>query len=73
MQIQISWLLQKPTDLDLLCLQRQGILDSAGQGLKTGPKNVTSKQKGIDYIENDTTWVFALDFSNSVIKRLSCN
>ena len=28
-QIQISWLLQKLTDLDLHCLQRQ---DSAGQG-----------------------------------------
>ena len=25
MQIPISWLLQKPTDLDLHCLQRQGI------------------------------------------------
>ena len=25
MQIQISWLLQKPTDLDLHCLQWQGI------------------------------------------------
>ena len=25
MQIQISWLLMKPTDLDLHCLQRQGI------------------------------------------------
>ena len=25
MQIQIRWLLQKPTDLDLHCLQRQGI------------------------------------------------
>ena len=25
MQIQISWLLQKPTDLDLHCLQRQNI------------------------------------------------
>ena len=24
-QVQISWLLQKPTDLDLHCLQRQGI------------------------------------------------
>ena len=40
-QIQISWLLQKPTDLDLHCLQRQGIFgfsrtrdSSAGQGLK---------------------------------------
>ena len=26
LQIQISWLLQKPTDLDLHCLQRQGIM-----------------------------------------------
>ena len=25
MEIQISWFLQKPTDLDLHCLQRQGI------------------------------------------------
>ena len=25
MQIQISWFLQKPTDLDLDCLQRQGV------------------------------------------------
>ena len=25
MQIRISWLLKKPTDLDLHCLQRQGI------------------------------------------------
>ena len=32
-QIQISWLLQKPADLDLHCLQWQGISDSAGQGL----------------------------------------
>ena len=34
-QIQISWLLQKPTDLDLHCLQRQGISGlSAGQDLR---------------------------------------
>ena len=33
MQIQISWLLQKPTDLDLHCLQRQGCPSSARQGL----------------------------------------
>ena len=33
MLIQISWLLQKPTDLDLHCLQRQGYPGSAGQGL----------------------------------------
>ena len=34
MQIQISWLLQKPTDLDGHCLQNKGYPGSAGQGLK---------------------------------------
>ena len=33
MQIQISWLLQKPTDLDLLCLQGGAYLGSTGPGL----------------------------------------
>ena len=32
-QIQISWLLQKPTDLDLHCLQSGAYPDSAGVGL----------------------------------------
>ena len=34
MQIQISWLLQKPTDLDLHCLKRQDYPGPAGLGLK---------------------------------------
>ena len=34
MQIQISWLLQKPTDLDLHCLLNWVYPGSAGQGLK---------------------------------------
>ena len=34
MQIQISWLLQKPTDLDLHCLLRQGMSCSAREELK---------------------------------------
>ena len=33
MQIQISWLLQKPTDLDLHSLLRQGMSCSAREGL----------------------------------------
>ena len=33
MQIQISWLLQKPTDLDLHCLQNRVYPGSAEQGL----------------------------------------
>ena len=34
MQIQISWLPQKPTDLDLHCLQNRIYPGSAGQGFK---------------------------------------
>ena len=34
MQIQVSWLLQKPTDLDLHCLQNRVYPGSAGQELK---------------------------------------
>ena len=33
MKIQISWLLKKPTDLDLQCLQKRAYPGSAGQGL----------------------------------------
>ena len=36
MQIQISWLLQKPTDLDLHCLLRQGMSCSTREGLMQG-------------------------------------
>ena len=34
MQIQVSWLLQKPTDLDLHYLQSRVYLGLAGQGLR---------------------------------------
>ena len=33
MQIQISWLFQKPTDLDLHCFLKQGMSCSAREGL----------------------------------------
>ena len=35
MQIQISWLLQKPADLEIHCLLRQGMSCSAREGLKS--------------------------------------
>ena len=35
-QIQISWLLQKPTDLDLYCLQRQDISGFSRTRVNTG-------------------------------------
>ena len=34
MQLQISWLLQKPTDLDLHCLQRQGTSEFSRRRVK---------------------------------------
>ena len=39
-QIQISWLLQKPTDLDLHCLQNRIYPGSAGQGLNSFSDNL---------------------------------
>ena len=39
LQIQISWLLQKPTDLDLHCLQNRVYPGSAGQGLSAVAEN----------------------------------
>ena len=58
-QIQISWLLQKPTDLDLHCLQNRVYPGSAGQGLSIGtdrpertmemPHNTASAQ-GLHYL-----------------------
>ena len=49
MQIQISWLLQKPSDLDLHCLQRQGIsgfsrtrVNSFDWAVKLQPKQTNS-------------------------------
>ena len=40
MQIQISWLLKKPADLDLHCLLRQGMLSSAREGLTSPLRNI---------------------------------
>ena len=39
-QIQISWLLQKPTDLDLHCLQRQGISGLSRTRVKSPFRNI---------------------------------
>ena len=43
----ISWLLKKPTDLDLHCLRRQGMLCSAKERLKvrTNADRCTQIQK----------------------------
>ena len=53
-QIQIRWLLEKPSDLDLHCLQKQGCPGSRGLGLTRGIR-VFSKRKefvllGIEFL-----------------------
>ena len=54
MQIQISWLLKKPTDLDLHCLLRQGMSCSAREGLNSNLfgkiKNLKNAQKILYYM-----------------------
>ena len=57
MQIQISWLLQKPTDLDLHCLQMQGI---------SGPSK-TRVNIEIQYIKGDFKAPFRIIVDNIYI------
>ena len=42
MQIQISWLLQKPTDLNLHCLQKQGTTGLSRTGVKSASARPTT-------------------------------
>ena len=57
-QIQISWLLQKPTDLDLHCLQRQSI------------SGFSRTRVNINY-RNQTTYHF--DFCSCIVKSYRNN
>ena len=45
-QIQISWLLQKPTDLDLHCLQKQGISGFSRTRVKIGFMTLSPHVRG---------------------------
>ena len=55
MQIQISWLLQKPTDLDLHCLQRQGLSGSSRTRIKLDSQHaICSIRNNITISENVT-------------------
>ena len=47
MQIQSTWLLQKPADLDLHCLLRLGMLCSAREGLIQGFAPKSGLQDGL--------------------------
>ena len=57
-QVQISWPLQKPTDLNLHCLQRQGIFGSAGQVNNHNGGTI----KVILKSSNPSSFLFAFDF-----------
>ena len=45
-QLASSWLLQKPTDLDLHCLLRQGMSCSARDGLTTAVVKIDTEKEG---------------------------
>ena len=49
LQIQISWFLQKPTDLDLHCLQRQGISGFSRTRVYTSSKVKSNKTISVQY------------------------
>ena len=51
MQIQINWLLQKPTDLDLHCLQNRVYPGSAGQGFNIVKRGNKGQELGVRYYE----------------------
>ena len=57
MQIQISWLLQKPTDLDLYCLQRQGISGFSRTGVKKANSTVRFREKVSPCQYFDSEWI----------------
>ena len=57
-QIQISWLLQKPTDLDLHCLQRQGISRFSGARVKVPSKICIRQQFFYLFFRENKSWHF---------------
>ena len=59
MQIQISWLLQKPIDLDLHCLQRRGISGFSRTRVKVSAEILSSM---LSILEVDTLGRFSAIF-----------
>ena len=84
MQIQISWLLQKPNDLDLHCLLRQGIsgfsktrvkycstylLVFCKQGTNASLKVLEVASK---IVADDSSFIYLFFFSDKVRLAISC-
>ena len=67
MQIQISWLLKKPTDLDLHCLQRQGISGFIRTRVKYFKQHYVCTQIKICLNQIDKVLVFNLKVLHHVI------
>ena len=70
MQIQISWLLQKPTDLDLHCLQRQGTSKFSRTRVKCLRKYVNLAKTIYQPTADEELFQFHLtkDFDRMIIK-----
>ena len=68
MQIQISWPLQKPTDLDLHCLQNRVYPGSAGQGL-TSDRTVLACEN----YKQQFLYMYMRHWRNHIAKRIFYN
>ena len=63
MQSQISWLLQKPTDLDLHCLQRQCISGFSRTRVKFACKETLCQQKFLTSVYINNLYPFYLRYA----------
>ena len=64
MQIKISWLLKKPTDLDLHCLLRQGMSCSAKEGLMLHGVKISGKDPDITFLITTSKASWLIQFIN---------
>ena len=68
MHIQISWLLKKPTDLDLPCLQRQGLSGFSRARVKDISSFVPKKK--VAYWElNLVLWLLPRSFLGKIFSK----
>ena len=70
-QIQISWLLKKPTDLDLHCLQNRVYPGSAGQGLNEHDFVNHTSNNALKDLKEVTLKDFQFEINNKILVRKS--
>ena len=71
MQIQINWLHQKPTDLDLHCLQRQDISEFSRSRVKLNTYVRRMRKKNISNKETSASIKYALLYHRNRKKNIA--